>query len=201
VPSGDPTRSSAPQSEATEGSPVPSGTRGAEERREELVRLFRSHDHELRRLALSFVRCHADAEDIVQRVFLSLLAERPTVPSLGIGYVARAVANASRDTLRRRMSQRRALEAAANLEPHPSSSPDEELCRKRAADLLLEAMASLPRGQLEAFQKTQVEGLSHQEVASELNVSTTTVTQQVYRARKRMREHLRLLGIERSSDI
>ncbi|GMV06073.1 MAG: hypothetical protein AMXMBFR53_23490 [Gemmatimonadota bacterium] len=148
---------------------------------------FNTHRTGLVRLSCAIVRCPHDADDVVQEVFLRLL-ERGHVPrDLSPGYVARSVANASLDLLRRRTARAQAMEGwyHEGLRREAARYTDAEVNDTMET---LPPLHELPPRQRTVLEKIYFEGLSPQEVAGQLGIRQGTVIDLCYRARRRLRE-------------
>ncbi len=97
----------------------------------------------------------------------------------------------------------RTARAARRRRPHPVSTPIDEatmidptpdpartLIRREQADLLLGAIARLPRRYLAPVVLCDLEGLTHAEAAAQLGCPTATVSSHLKRARDKLRSSL-----------
>jgi len=133
------------------------------------------------------------AEDLTQEVFLTLMETAPRYVEQDrlrswIGGIAVRKSRAwhRRRWLRRRLRLERSHELQRTVAP-PPGSPVEQLELREEVD---RALRSLPLGQREALVLHAVEGLSGDEIASILGVSTSAVWVRLHRARKTLREVL-----------
>jgi RNA polymerase sigma-70 factor (ECF subfamily) len=98
------------------------------------------------------------------------------------GYVYRVAVNLNRRRLRRLgVRARRLLVLGGRTANHPSPEGDREL---------FEALASLSRGQREAFALVEWLGLSSEEAGQMLGLAPASVRSRVHRARARLRDRL-----------
>lgn len=141
----------------------------------------------------------ADAEDVVQSVFLRLL-QRTDVPlgDDGAGYLYRSAVHASLDLLRAR---RRAAwvpleEPDGAADPAPGPEQDEEQRRLRRA--LRSALSRLSPRAAEMFALRYFEGLGNREIAELLGTSQGVVAVLLHRTRARLRKELAALLGDRS---
>jgi RNA polymerase sigma-70 factor (ECF subfamily) len=151
--------------------------------------LYRRYSVRLYNLAYRMCGNTADAEDLLQEIFLLVHRKLPTFKgnsALGT-WLYRLAMNHCLDHLRsrgRRMDERsEPLEAAR----HPGNSGH---CPVTRVDLE-RAVAALPEGCRMAFLLHDVEGFEHQEIAQILDVKEGTSKSQVHKARMRIREYLR----------
>ena len=155
----------------------------------ELERKFRSHHGLVFRTAYRITGNAADAEDVLQTVFLRLLRR---TASEGMdneeSYLRRAAVNASLDIIRSRQSDR-----TTELVEVPSNRSDADTSDLRQA--LARAISQLPERSAEIFTLRFIEGLSNPEIARMLGISQVLVAVTVYRTRQQLRKELgKLLG-------
>jgi len=157
--------------------------------------LFRRYYAELCRTANRFVRNDAQAEDLVQELFVGLWERRDGLPdnltAVG-GYLHRAARNRSLNFLR---DQNRIPVDDTDLPVHlsavglPSDAMDQEDLRGR----LHRAIDRLPERCRLIFTMSKLEDMSQREIAESLEISTKTVENQMTRAYRFLREWLALV--------
>lgn len=157
-------------------------------------RLVREHSRLVFRIAYSVVRNHADAEDIVQDVFLRVAKHGAKDIGDGKAWLARIAWRVSVDRYRsaRKQSQEEFDERIHPPFVHVSGTEHEAISREMLA-LLDRLIAALPRKEREALLLTSVEELSSTEAARVLGTSETSVRARVFRARQRLAEKLQKL--------
>ena len=143
------------------------------------MELYNQHKNMVYRLALSYLRSRADAEDVTQQVFLRLLEYHGTIASgKERSWLAAVTANLCRDTLRSAVW--------------------------RITEPLREELAFEDEGQSEVFwavmelgeqERAAVylyyyEGYDTREIAQILKISRTAVTTRLSRARQHLKEKL-----------
>jgi|SRR5690348_8034200 len=152
----------------------------------ELDEMFREHHSMVFRTAYRITGNAADAEDVLQTVFLRIA--RRNDPSEAIerpeNYLRRSAVHAALDLVRARRTG-----AQVDLERLPASGsrPDEGDLR----DLLRRALSQLPERSAEVFTLRFFEGLTNPEIAKALNISSITVAVTLHRARKILQKKLR----------
>jgi RNA polymerase sigma factor (sigma-70 family) len=126
----------------------------------------------------------ADAEDVLQAVFLRLLRrDRSAEPLVNHeSYLRRAAVNASLDTVRARQESR-----SAPLDESPPAAGDPAELR----DSLRRALAALPPRSAEIFALRFLEGYSNPEIARMLSMSQVHVAVLLHRTRKQLQKELR----------
>ena len=158
-----------------------------------LDELFRRHYADLCRIANRFVRDEAQAEDIIQELFVSLWEKRATLPELeSVGpYLRRSARNRSLNFLR---DSKRIPVTDAEV-PERTAAPavvgNLEGAELRAR--ITRAIDQLPERCRLVFTMSKLEDMSHRDIARSLDISTKTVENQMTRAYRYLREWLALL--------
>jgi RNA polymerase sigma-70 factor (ECF subfamily) len=173
------------------------------EAQRQLEELFRVHGREVWKTAVRVTGSESDAEDVVQTVFLRLLANdhalRVRREEAG-AYLRRAATNASLDALRRRKTRAAVAIDDAPVDTLTDHAPSADRLAAGAPlrRALREGLARLAPRAAEAFVLRHVEGLSNAEVAAVLGTSAPVVAVTLHRARKSLQKHLSLTLGERS---
>ena len=145
--------------------------------------MFEDHHALVFRTAYRVIGNAADAEDVLQTIFLRLLRRRQTdTVEDHESYLRRAAVNASLDLIR---SRREAVE----LVDLPSRAHEPDAGELRAA--LRRALGRLSPRSAEIFTLRFFEGLSNQKIARMLGMSRVSVAVVVHRARQQLRRDLR----------
>ncbi|MDR1201375.1 MAG: RNA polymerase sigma-70 factor [Tannerellaceae bacterium] len=156
-------------------------------------RIYLSYFYRLHRFAKEYVMSDADAENIVQDVFL-LLWEKREVLNIQISltaYLFSLVKNKCIDHLRHRIvadefQQELSLKLTSLEEFNRAFVSDEEI-----EQFLTNAINKLPKRCREIFIKSRIEGKKYREIAGELNISVNTVENQMAIALKKLRIELK----------
>jgi len=151
----------------------------------QLDRAFRAHHGLVFRTAYRITANAADAEDVLQTVFLRLLRRTPDADALENqeSYLRRAAINAALDVVRSRQASR-----TVEL-PELLAAPE----RNDISDLrraLGRALAQLKARQAEIFALRFLEGLSNRQIARMLGMSQVLVAVIVHRTRQQLRKEL-----------
>lgn len=151
----------------------------------ELERAFRAHHALVFRTAYRITGSAADAEDVLQTVFLRLLRRPEQFDAMenAESYLRRAAINAALDVVRSRQSVR--LTEVPEL-PDRIAHNDGELRR-----VLARALAQLKPRPAEVFALRFLEGMSNREIAQILGISQVLVAVIVHRTRQQLRKELR----------
>ncbi|MEP6714765.1 MAG: sigma-70 family RNA polymerase sigma factor [Terriglobia bacterium] len=155
---------------------------------EALERAFESHHALVFRAAFRVTGNAADAEDVLQTVFLRLAGRDASAEGVENieGYLRRAAVNASLNLLEQRSRKNVPLENA----PEPHARTDQRDLR----EVLRLAMAKLGGRTAEMFALRFLEGHSNGEIADMFGVSTLVVAVTLHRARKQLQKEIKVLG-------
>jgi RNA polymerase sigma-70 factor (ECF subfamily) len=143
------------------------------------------------RTAYRLLGNRADADDCLQDTFLAALeiSRREEVRHWH-GLLQHLATTRALDRLRERGCGPRDRLADWDTVPGPSPPPSQAAEDAELADWLRAALACLATTQAEAFWLHCVEGLSYDEIARHMNVSSDAVGVHLHRARKRLGELL-----------
>jgi RNA polymerase sigma-70 factor (ECF subfamily) len=149
------------------------------------VRLYERHYEAVFRTALRVTGRPADAEDVLQTVFVRLLSgrEHDEAARRPAAYFRRAAVNAAVDLLRRRAV--RAETAYDDTAPH--AAVESGLLLK---EQLRRAIATLDREDATLFVLRFVEGLSNQELADMFQLEKNNVAVRLHRIRMRLQAEM-----------
>ena len=149
-----------------------------------VAELFERHYETVFRAALRITGNPADAEDVLQTVFVRVLARGGVVQEVALpaAYFRRAAVNAAVDVLRRR-------------EARAESAPDDRALHAVQPPLLLKeqlrrAIAALNGDDASLFLLRHVEGLSIEELAGMFEMEKNNVTVRLHRIRQRLQAEM-----------
>ena len=148
--------------------------------------LYERHYEAVFRAALRVTGDPADAEDVLQTVFLRVLARGGDVEDVAqpAAYFRRAAVNAAVDVLRRReLHAESAYDETAV--PHPAAQPP-LLLKER----LRRAIAALDSEDASLFLLRHVEGLSIEELAGLFQIEKNNVAVRLHRIRHRLQAEM-----------
>ena len=149
------------------------------------AQLYEHHYEAVFRAALRVTGNPADAEDVLQTVFLRVLARGGDVEDVALpaAYFRRAAVNAAVDVLRRR--ELRADSVYDDSAPHAAvQSP--LLLKER----LRRAIAALDSEDASLFLLRHVEGLSNEELAGMFHIEKNNVAVRLHRIRHRLQAEM-----------
>ena len=147
--------------------------------------LYERHYETVFRAALRVTGNPADAEDVLQTVFLRVLArgKDEDAAALTAAYFRRAAVNAAVDVLRRR--ELRAASVYDDEAPHAASQPPVLL-----KEQLRRAIAALDSEDATLFLLRHVEGLSNEELAEMFGMEKNNVAVRLHRIRHRLQAEM-----------
>jgi RNA polymerase sigma-70 factor (ECF subfamily) len=153
----------------------------------ELEALYRDHHLMVFRAAHRVTGNAADAEDVLQTVFLRLARREDSANAIEYpeNYLRRAAVHAALDVVRARRDS-----AVVDLERLPaarSSRPDQGDLRES----LRRVVSELPARSAEIFTLRFFEGLTNPEIADALGISSITVAVTLHRTRRALQKKLR----------
>jgi len=160
----------------------------------ELETLFRAHNGRIFRTAHRITGSAADAEDVLQTVFLRLAKGQETydLSHNPQAYLSRAAINASLDLMRSRTRAR-----SVGLEDVDSGTlassfknPEAQHADRELQTLIRQAIARLGKSAAEMFVLRYYEGHDNQEIAKLLGTSPMVVGVVLHRARLKLRKEI-----------
>ncbi len=151
----------------------------------DLAELYERHSEAVFRAAVRVTGNPADAEDVLQTVFLRVLARSEGDEAFGesAAYFRRAAVNAAVDLLRRRAV--RAATAYDDRAPHAAVESPVLL-----KEQLRRAVSTLERDDAALFLLRHVEGLSNEELAGLFQLEKNNVAVRLHRIRLRLQTEL-----------
>ena len=160
----------------------------------ELETLFRAHHDRVFRTAHRITGSPADAEDVLQTVFLRLVKgkEAYDLSENAEAYLSRAAINASLDLMR---SRSRTIsvglgDVATEALESRFQSPEAEHADRELQTLIRQAVAGLGKTAGEMFVLRYYEGYDNQEIARMLDTSQMVVGVVLHRARTKLRKEI-----------
>ena len=140
-----------------------------------------------------YVRNKDDAEDIVQDIFLQLWEKRHDLnPELSFsGYVRTIAQNTTLKLFRHFDVHSRFAQNILMNETDSTNETEDAIIDNDYVKLLNELIERLPPRQKEIFRLSRIEGLSHQEISKQMNISVENVRNQVSLALKKIKSQLK----------
>lgn len=161
-----------------------------------LETLFQQHHDRVFRTAYRVTGSAADAEDVLQTVFLRLArgSEALPVPDNPESYFGRAAVNASLDLLRARKRSRAVpiddVESGVAIELVSRRNPEAGHEDRELRNLIREAVAKLGPTAGQMFALRYFEGYDNGEIATMMKTSALVVGVTLHRARARLRKEI-----------
>jgi len=160
----------------------------------ELEKLFHAHHSRVFRTAQRITGSAADAEDVLQTVFLRLIKgqEEYDLSQNPEAYLSRAAINASLDLLRSRTRAKSVAldDVDADSLRSKFKSPESEHADRELQTLVRRAVSRLGKTAGEMFVLRYYEGFDNKEIAGFLNTSPLVVGVVLHRARTRLKKEI-----------
>jgi RNA polymerase sigma-70 factor (ECF subfamily) len=160
-----------------------------------LESLFRATYPRLHAIARSYVRSAADAEDVVEELFLKLWTHRARIRAVGSvkSYLAVAVRNTALNSLARQRTEAKyagALGRESGLGGGTTEDLDEPLISPEVMTQVQRAIDALPARARETYCLYYHRRLSYAEIAQQMGVSVRTVEAQLVRCVRKLTQQL-----------
>jgi RNA polymerase sigma-70 factor (ECF subfamily) len=155
--------------------------------------LFDNYHSRLFQYILNLTKSKEAAEELVMDVFTKLWLGRDTLTEIENidGFLFRIAHNKSIDFLRSAARNRNLSDFIWDRIQVPEhANPDQLLMVKEYETKLKEAINLMTPARRRVYQMSREQGLTHQQIAEELNVSKNTVTNQVMEAQRFIRNYL-----------
>ena len=160
----------------------------------ELETLFQEHHGRVFRTAQRITGSAADAEDVLQTVFLRLVKGQDDYDwsKNPEAYLSRAAINASLDLLRSRTRSKTVSFDESEVDSIPSTyrTPEAVHADSELKTLVRQAVGRLGKTAGEMFVLRYYEGFDNKEIASFLNTSPMVVGVVLHRARTKLRKEI-----------
>ena len=145
--------------------------------------LYRRHSSILRAVIFRAVHQDADADDVLQEVFIEIWNRADSfTPERGraLGWMITLARRLAIDRIRRnqaykRSSDRAELELATTVETRPRNRAEEELNSAETREVIAQILNRLPDNQRQAVDLTFFRGLSQRQIAAETGIPVGTI--------------------------
>lgn len=163
-------------------------------------KVYRIYFPKLVRFSQAYVLSEHEAENIVQNTFLYLWENQDTLSSLNNvnAFLFTLVKNRCIDFLRKQLKEGNTQslsdiqEKELELKLYSLQKFDEnKLSQEEIEQIITKAVDSLPPRCKEIFVLSRLEGLSHKEIAEQLNISKNTIEGQITIALRKLRVQLK----------
>lgn len=155
--------------------------------------LFDRHWNRIYQVALSFLKDHEEARDAVQLVFIRLWEKRSYLREVN-NFDAWLFIMARNTILNQLNRQVNCVNLVEDVLPEDYLTPDAIMEYKQTGLLIQEAIALLPPQQSLIFRLSREQGMTHPQIAHQLNIAPATVKSHIIRALNTVREYVRRQG-------
>ncbi len=157
--------------------------------------LFREYGNRLYRFAYSYLKSEAEAEELVQEVFMIIWEKRASLKEeLSFrSYLFTISFNMIRKHFRTKAQLSAYLQSG--LKEETDLQTIQNISYSSLFQYITELVNKLPEKRRLIFRKSRFEGMSIKEIAEELNISHKTVENQLTDALKYLRTHLNKEGL------
>lgn len=155
------------------------------------TQIFDRYRSKVYSVAVHFLKSSVLAEEIVQDVFMKIWLKRRDLAGVKNteDYLFILARNLIFDRMKAQSYEATAQKNMTGTIPFVDDS-DHRLRLNQCEDLLTEAVNQLPQRQQEVFRMAKMDGLSHEAIAGELQVSRLTVKKHMAEALKFIRKYL-----------
>ena len=171
-------------------SPVDLPNNGPEAREQAFDALFRRHYRALCRFATRMLGGEAEAEEVVQELFLFVWERHDVISdaSPSRAYLYRAVHNAALNRIRHQRVERRWADGEGHPVGQATDAPVDTMFEEQElARAVRQAIAQLPERTRLVYTLSRQDQLTYAEIAATLGISVKTVETQMTRAFRRLR--------------
>ncbi|CAL1516455.1 RNA polymerase sigma-70 factor [Chitinophaga sp. MM2321] len=147
--------------------------------------------------ALRMTESDTISKDVVQEVFIKIWLQRETLSSLHNlpAYINRLTRNHVLNGIKRKAFETTLLKDLHAGEPDiKRNTPEETLLNKELENLMSRAINHLPKQQQKVYRMSRMDGLKHEEIARELQISRETVKKHMMAAILSMQHYIRIHG-------
>ncbi|MFC2152382.1 RNA polymerase sigma-70 factor [Bacteroidota bacterium] len=162
------------------------------ESKQDFEKLFNAYYSNLCAYANNFLKDVDASEEVVQEVLFKLWTNKDSIiiTSSVKSYLFRAVRNASLNVLKH-INIREDYKVQHENERDDELSSEDEMIVSELDQKIREAIDQLPIERKKVFILSRYDGLKYKEIAEKLNISVSTVENQIVKALKFLREELK----------
>lgn len=155
--------------------------------------IYNSYSKKLHQFVIKYLKNQEDAEGIVQEVFIKIWdsREKINIHASFESFLFTIAYNATISLLRKRLSEAKSMEYLKSLQKIESNAEIiDELQYKELNQKIQSLLNNLTPRQKEIYLLSREEGLTHEEISKKLNISESTVNNQLVTALKYLRNQL-----------
>ena len=155
--------------------------------------LYNRYSKKIYFFSLRYLSDNVEAEELVQSVFINIWVNRESLDStISVkGYIYKAAVNYIYNYLKKKAIRARFVESEICKGEKHSNLTYEQVFLHDLERSISSFVETLPSQQQKIFQLSRFEGLKHEEIAQKLDLSVRTVENQMYRALKILKNHLK----------
>jgi len=153
--------------------------------------LFDRYAPRIYHFSVSYLKCRADAEELVQEVFLKIWEKRETLDHTKNfkAFIFKIAVNTIYDFIRKKNMETAFADFARSNFEKTSDQTWHTVIFDEMTENLSRLISKLPEQQRNIFLLSKEEGLSNDKIAEKLNLSKRTVENHLYRAVTFLKEH------------
>lgn len=158
--------------------------------------LFYMYAEKIFKFSLTFFNAEAEAEEIVQEVFLKIWLKRKTIsnPSTFNAYIYTIAKNLIFNNLKKNIYKKKYESYLYSNHQAHQNDTENEVLYEETKQRIEKALDQLPKKRREVFLLSRQEGFKNKEIAEKLNISIKTVESHMSLSLKYLREVLRIHG-------
>lgn len=152
--------------------------------------MFKKYYNPLCNFASTIVNDHKVAQDVVQDVFTKLWDKREnlSIDSNEKSYLFQAVRNRALEILRKQKNDAKVSTADFNQLYEDKNDLEDQAQKYMLKEYLYNSIRQLPPKCQEIFVMNKMNGLTYNEIATDLNISVKTVENQIGKAYRKLRD-------------
>lgn len=156
--------------------------------------LYKQYHSRVLQLAMRFLPCREDAEEILQVVFIALWNNRKSVDENRSfsAYILSIARHHIYNALRKAVYRQGFIDYMVNHSSNHSYITEEVVLYNELDSVLNKCVESLPPKRREIFRLFRDEGLSYKEISERLSITVSTVNTQLTQATDYIRKNIRL---------
>lgn len=143
-------------------------------------------------MAMGYLKSPLEAQDVVQEIFVKVWEKRDGLPAIDNfpAYLYIIARNQLINQLQKKVPVYNQDELILQAIPEDRHLPQQQLDYRELTTLISHAIEQLPSRQQQVYRLSREQGLSHQQIAKQLNLSYDTVREHMSKALKNIRASL-----------